>query len=44
MANIISQIVNTIKSGWLFLIAGIILIIGSIWVFKTPQGSYLSLA
>jgi len=44
MANVISQAIGTIKNWWLFLIAGILLIAGSIWVFLTPVESYVTLA
>lgn len=44
MSNIISQSIKTIKHWWLFLLSGILLILGSIYVFSTPQESYLSLA
>ena len=44
MANIISKAVSTVKHWWLLLIAGILLIIGSIWVFFTPIEGYVALA
>jgi uncharacterized membrane protein HdeD (DUF308 family) len=44
MSNIISQTVSTIKNWWLFLLTGSLMIIGSIWVFTTPQESYVALA
>lgn len=44
MSNIISQSITTIKNWWLFLLSGIVLIAGGIYVFYTPQESYLTLA
>ncbi|GGZ74835.1 HdeD family acid-resistance protein [Algibacter mikhailovii] len=44
MSNIISQSIHTIKHWWLFLLSGILLILGSVYVFSAPQESYLSLA
>ncbi|MFD1292358.1 DUF308 domain-containing protein [Lutibacter holmesii] len=44
MSNIISQSIATIKNWWLFLLSGIVLIAGGIYVFYTPQESYLTLA
>lgn len=44
MANTFKQIVKTIKNWWLFLIAGIILIIGAVFVIRTPLESYVGLA
>ena len=44
MANVISKAVSVIKNWWLFLLTGILLIIGSVWVFFTPVDSYVTLA
>ena len=44
MANIFSKAVSTVKHWWLFLLTGILLIVGSIWVFLTPVESYVNLA
>ncbi len=44
MKNVISQIADAIKNWWLFLAAGILLIIVSFWVIKTPVESYVGLA
>jgi len=44
MANVISQAISTVKNWWLFLVAGILLIAGSVWVFMTPVESYVALA
>ena len=44
MANIISKAVKTVKNWWLLLLTGILLVIGSVWVFFTPLESYVNLA
>jgi len=44
MTNIISKITNAIKNWWIFLITGILLILASIWIFRTPLESYVGLA
>ena len=44
MTNIISQAVKTVKNWWLLLLMGILLVIGSVWVFLTPVESYVGLA
>lgn len=44
MSNIISQSITTIKNWWLFLLSGILLITGAIYVFYSPEESYLSLS
>lgn len=44
MANVISQAVSIIKNWWVFSLSGILLIVGSIWVFFTPVESYVALA
>lgn len=42
--NVLSQLKATINNWWLFLIQGIILILGSFYVFASPAESYLTLA
>ena len=44
MTNLLSQAVSTIKNWWLFLILGILLTLGGIWVAQTPLQGYLALA
>ena len=44
MSNFISQSIATIKNWWLFLLSGIVLIAGAIYVFYAPEESYVSLA
>lgn len=44
MTNVISEVISTIKNWWLFLILGILLVAGGIWVMATPAASYLALA
>jgi uncharacterized membrane protein HdeD (DUF308 family) len=44
MSNIISEAKGTAKNWWVFIIIGILFIIGSIWIFKTPKGSFVGLA
>ena len=42
MANVISKIKGTVKNWWVFLIVGILLIIGSVWIFRTPIESFIN--
>jgi uncharacterized membrane protein HdeD (DUF308 family) len=45
MSNTITNIIQTVKNWWLFLVAGILLIIASAWIFINPTvESYLNLA
>ena len=44
MANVISKTIKIVKNWWLLLLTGILLIIGSVWVFFTPLESYVNLA
>ena len=44
MTNLLSKAVSTVKHWWLFLILGILLTLGGIWVAQTPLQSYLALA
>ena len=44
MTNIISEAISTIKNWWLYLILGILLVLGGFWVARTPLESYLALS
>ena len=44
MTNVISKLKGSVKNWWVFLIVGILLIIGSIWIFRTPISSFINLA
>ena len=44
MTNVISKIKGSVKNWWVFFIVGILLIIGSIWIFRTPVESFINLA
>jgi uncharacterized membrane protein HdeD (DUF308 family) len=44
MSNAISAITSTIKNWWVFLIIGILLLIGSYYMFSTPEESFIGLA
>jgi uncharacterized membrane protein HdeD (DUF308 family) len=44
MSNIISKVSNSVKNWWIFLIIGVLLIFGAVWMFKTPVESFVSLA
>jgi uncharacterized membrane protein HdeD (DUF308 family) len=44
MSNIISKVTHSVKNWWVFLIVGILLIFGAIWMFRTPIASFVSLA
>ena len=44
MSNAISAITGTIKNWWVFLIIGILLLIGSYYMFSTPVESFVGLA
>jgi uncharacterized membrane protein HdeD (DUF308 family) len=44
MSNAISAITGTIKNWWVFLIIGILLLIGSYYMFSTPVESFIGLA
>ena len=43
MTNLISNAVSTIKHWWLFLILGILLLAGGIWIIFTPATGYVAL-
>lgn len=43
MSNFISKVSGTVKNWWVFLIIGVLLIIGAIWMFKTPVESFVGL-
>ncbi len=40
MTNAISKVAGSVKNWWVFLIIGILMILGSIWLFKTPIGGF----
>jgi len=40
MTNVISRVAHSVKNWWVLLIMGILMIIGAIWMFKTPIGSF----
>jgi len=40
MENAISRVAHSVKNWWVLLIMGILMIIGAIWMFKTPIGSF----
>lgn len=44
MSNAISAITGTIKNWWVFLIIGVLLLIGSYYMFSTPVESFIGLA
>ena len=44
MSNAISAIAGTVKNWWVFLIIGILLLIGSYYMFTTPVESFIGLA
>lgn len=44
MSNIISSTIKTIKNWWVFLLTGILLIAGSLYVLYTPKESYVALS
>ena len=44
MKDLVSELVTTIKNWWLFLVIGILMFIGGIWVVRTPVASYVTLA
>ena len=44
MSNAISAITGTIKNWWVFLIIGIMILIGSYYMFITPVESFVGLA
>ncbi len=44
MTNIISEAISAVKNWWLFLILGILLVLGGFWVTRTPVESYLALS
>ncbi|MFD1316168.1 HdeD family acid-resistance protein [Namhaeicola litoreus] len=43
MANAISKVNQSVKNWWIFLIIGILMIIGAIWMFNTPVESFVGL-
>jgi len=44
MTNLLGKVTRTVKHWWLFVILGILMIIGGIWVFRTPLESYVGLS
>ena len=40
MTNVISRVVSSVKNWWVLLIMGILMVLGAIWMFKTPIGSF----
>ena len=40
MENTISRVAHSVKNWWVLLIMGILMIIGAVWMFKTPIGSF----
>ena len=40
MTNVTSRVAHSVKNWWVLLIMGILMIIGAIWMFKTPIGSF----
>lgn len=42
--NVLSEIKRTISNWWVFLVLGILLIAGGIYVFQTPEESYITLS
>ena len=43
MANAISKVTHSVKNWWMFLVIRILMIIGAIWMFKTPIESFVGL-
>ena len=43
MNQVISKVSGTVKNWWVLLIIGILLVIGAIWMFKTPAESFVGL-
>lgn len=44
MSNILSQVSGSIKNWWVFLVLGVLLILCSFWMFRTPIESFIGLA
>ena len=44
MTNIVSKVSHSVKNWWVFLIIGILMIVGAIWMFKTPVESFAGLS
>ena len=44
MTNFISEAISTIKNWWLYLLLGILLVLGGFWVARTPLESFLALS
>lgn len=44
MSNVLKSAVSTIRNWWVFLLMGILFIVGGVYVFQTPEESYVALA
>ncbi len=44
MTNIVSKVSHSVKNWWVFLLIGILMIVGAIWMFKTPIESFVGLS
>lgn len=44
MSNVLKTTISTIKNWWVFLLMGILFIAGGVYVFQTPEESYVALA
>lgn len=42
--NVLSEIKNTIKYWWIYLVIGALFILGAIYIFSSPEESYVSLS
>ncbi len=40
MSNAISKVTHSVKNWWILLILGILMVIGAIWIFKTPIANF----
>jgi len=40
MSNVISKVTHSVKNWWILLILGILMVIGAIWMFKTPIANF----
>jgi len=44
MSEMLSKVTGSVKNWWVFFIIGILLIIGAIWMFRTPAESFAGLS
>ena len=44
MSEMLSKVTDSVKNWWVFFIIGILLIIGAIWMFRTPAESFAGLS